>query len=108
MKVDTRLDFWSVLDQAPAEVAELRAVLVDGQIDGRTYRGHCACLIGTIANARGCDPDEFERNPYRPAEEWFYPIDPGDTPDGKSVGARRAATAVRWIDEWLQSKGESS
>lgn len=103
-KAEVRRDLWAVLDGAPVEVPALRAALVAGEVDGRTYHGRCACLIGTIANARGSDPDEFDCRPGRPAEGWFWPIQPGDVPDGESEGAYRAATAVRWIDEWTRAR----
>jgi hypothetical protein len=101
---DVRRDLWAVLDGAPAEVPALRAALVAGEVDGRCYYGHCACLIGTIANARGCDPDELERNPDRPAEDWFFPIRPDDDPWRSDEGSCRAATAARWIDEWTRAR----
>ena len=46
-------DFWDILIRAPREVAGLRAALVGGKVDGSTYQGSCACLVGSIANIRG-------------------------------------------------------
>lgn len=102
----TRLDLWAVLDQAPREVGGLRAALTEGQVDGSTYRGECACLVGTIANVRQVDVEEvgLPQMASRPAELWFVPIRKGDTPDSDSEGGFRAATAVRWIDEWSVSR----
>ena len=94
-----RDDFWAVLCSAPKEVPALRAALVEGRIDGSTYSGECACLVGTIAKARDCN--EFQipglaPNAHRPAERFFLSIDPGDTPDNSQF----AKLAVEWIDDF--------
>jgi hypothetical protein len=108
-----RLDFFDVLDQAPAEVAGLRAALVDGKVDGSTYTGACACLVGTIANTRGVPVDQvgLPRDADRPAEQWFIPIREGDQavaldhlPEGHNEGVFRASWALSWLDEWVQSR----
>lgn len=95
-----RDDLWAVLSAAPAEVEGLRAALVAGKIDGSTYMGECACLLGTIAKVRGCQytmvplltPDED-----RPSERFFTTIKPDDTP----AISQAAALAVEWIDQWM-------
>jgi uncharacterized protein YjbI with pentapeptide repeats len=109
-----KLDFWAVLDQAPAEVGGLRRALVEGRVDGSTYRGACACLVGTIANVRGVTVDSDELgvpcDAGRPAEVWFVPIregdlgvdDPSKAADGE--GAWRASIALGWINEWMESR----
>jgi uncharacterized protein YjbI with pentapeptide repeats len=122
-----RIDLWDVLDQAPAEVAGLRASLVEGRVDGSVYEGVCACLVGTIANVRGVPVDEvgIPRAAERPAEQWFMPIRKGDLPDEASLevvtvdleaekpssdvlereeAVYRATLAVQWIDEWMESR----
>src|SRR4051794_7647526 len=79
-------DFFSILDQAPAEVAGLRQAMVEGRIDGSTYRGECSCLAGTIATVHGCNVDALEgelgikKDASRPAEQWFTCIAKGDKP----------------------------
>jgi hypothetical protein len=107
---EVRRDLWAVLDGAPAEVPALRAALVAGEVDGRTYHGRCACLIGTIANARGCDPEEVVelQAALSPAEDWFWLIYPGDVPGENGEGPCRAAAAVRWIDEWTRANAVSA
>jgi len=56
-----RDDVWAVLSGAPAEVPTLIAKLKAGEVDGSCYGGPCACLVGTIANARGCAYTELGR-----------------------------------------------
>jgi len=94
-----REDLWTVLSLAPREVPAIRAALVEGRVEGGTYYGECACLIGTIANARGCDVYSLGRlgpAPSRPIECFFLGIDRGDTPQTSPI----AELVVEWIDEW--------
>jgi uncharacterized protein YjbI with pentapeptide repeats len=96
-----RDDVWAVLSAAPAEAPALLAALQEGRIDGYCYEGTCACLVGTIANARGCDYTDLgpvlEANGDRPAEVFFAAIHPGDTP----ATSQPSALAARWVEEWL-------
>lgn len=95
-----RNDLYRVLDKSPEEVPGLLNALQDGKIDGSVYRGEYACLLGTLANLRGCDPDEIPGlvpNPNRPAEVWFRNIWPGDTP----ITNIHAALTAAWIELWL-------
>jgi hypothetical protein len=84
-------DFWNVLLRAPAEIAGVRAALVEGRVDGSTYSGECACLVGTIGNVRHADYDSLGNglNPDsgRPAEQWFMSIRKGDTPESNQCSA---------------------
>ena len=83
-------------------VAALRLAIVEGRVDGSTYEGSCACLVGTIANARHCDFASIpglEPNANRPAERWFLGIRRGDTPETNQV----SAITLGWIDEYLAS-----
>ena len=92
-------DFWEILMRAKREVPFLRTALVEGRVNGSSYSGECACLVGTIANARGCSyaglagiaPDAS-----RPAERFFLAILPGCTPDK----SQHAKLALEWLDEW--------
>jgi uncharacterized protein YjbI with pentapeptide repeats len=98
-----REDFRSVLDAAPNEVSGLRLALVEGRIDGSTYSGECACLVGTIANIKDCNYHDFPGiipDSSRPAERFFLAIDEGNTP-GTSQPAK---IVLGWIDEWIADR----
>ncbi len=82
------------------EVDGLRLAIAEGRIDGSTYTGKCACLVGTIANVRGADTDSLGTlapNSSRPIERFFLAIGEGDTPE-TSVFSR---LALDWCDQWL-------
>ena len=100
-----REDVWAVLSACPAEVPALRAAIAEGRVDGSTYTGDCACLVGTLANARGCEVDELatvKPNAGRPAEQFFLGIAKGDTPATNQF----SAIALGWVDEWLANVGK--
>ena len=95
-----RDDLWAVLSAAPAEVEGLRLALLEGRVNGATYEGDCACLVGTIANVAKCN---FEALPLlkpranRPAERFFLAIKTGDTPENNAA----SKVAYDWINEWF-------
>jgi len=92
-------DLFKILDLAPLEVPGLLESLNKGMVDGSTYTGECCCLVGTIANVRGCDHQSlgFKPNANRPAERWFLAISEGDTPQDHPV----AKITAEWISEWM-------
>ena len=96
-----RDDLFAVLSAAPTEVKALIAALEAGRVDGSTYEGECACLIGTIANARGCEYTELgpilRANSDRPIERFFLAIKKGDTPDTNDL----CRLALAWSETWL-------
>ena len=95
-----RDDLWAVLCSAPGEVQGLRRALMDGKVDGSTYPGTCACLVGTLANVRGCEVRAIpglSPNASRPAERFFLNIRPGDTPKNN----QHAKIAVEFIDQFI-------
>jgi len=95
-----RDDLWAVLSSAPHEVEGLRQALVDGKVDGSTYTGDCACLVGTIANVAKCNYEGLpilKPNASRPAEKFFLTICPGQTPETHQP----TRLVVEWIDQWL-------
>jgi hypothetical protein len=94
-------DVWAVLLSAPKEVEGLRKALEEGRVDGSTYEGECACLVGTIANLRGCEIESLKGlNPdsSRPAERFFMAIKRGDTP-AKNPACK---IALEWVNEFLE------
>lgn len=98
---DAKNDFWEILLRAPREIAGLRLALAEGRVDGSTYEGACACLVGTIANVRGQIYRELsggiKPNSSRPAERWFLAIQKGDTPETNQV----SKITVEWVDEFV-------
>lgn len=94
-----RADFYDVLAWAPSEVPALIEAIKSGRVDGSTYQGECACLVGTIANVRGVNYESLEHASYRPIERFFANIRLGDTPETN----QSSAIAVDWTQEWLTS-----
>ena len=95
-----RDDLYAVLSSAPGEAAAVLDALRAGRVDGSVYQGECACLVGTIANARGCDYtaiDGLWPNASRPAEAWFLGIRQGDTPET----SERVKLTAEWIASWI-------
>ena len=94
-------DFFDILLRARGEIAGLRAALVAGRVDGSTYEGECACLVGTIAHVRGGQYDALgnglKPDASRPAERWFLGIRKGDTPESNRI----SAITVEWLDEFV-------
>lgn len=100
-----KTDLWKILDQNRREVPALLTALKSGWVDGSTYRGSCACLVGTIANARGVPYSTIEHDAARPAERWFAVIRAGDKPGDKTGGGYANAKAVEWTETWLAMAG---
>ena len=95
-----RDDIWAVLSSTPAEAEGLRLALIEGKVDGSTYEGECACLVGTLANVKHCNYTSIpglKPNSARPAERFFLAIRPGHTPETSQL----AKLAVAWIEDWL-------
>jgi hypothetical protein len=98
-----RDDMWAILDKSPSEVPALLVSLRAGKVDGSTYEGKCACLVGTLAKARHCGYREIpglEPNASRPAEVYFGGILKGHTPDNSPP----AAVAEGWILSWMAAR----
>jgi hypothetical protein len=95
-----RDDVWAVLSSAPREAEGLRRALIEGRVQGTTYSGDCACLVGTIANVRGVSHESLgilKPKSDRAAERFFLAIRKGDTPETNVY----SKLAVEWINEWL-------
>ena len=95
-----RNDFWSILLTARHEVPGVITALKEGRVDGSTYSGECACLVGTIANVRGVDVEGLEQDSSRPAEQWFLMIKQGDKPGDDTGGGFAAGKALEWAEEF--------
>jgi hypothetical protein len=94
-----RDDLWAVLCSAPAEILGVREALVQGLVNGSTYQGECACLVGTLEKSGV--KISLGHDVSRPAEQFFLGIRPGDTPATSDL----AKLAVQWIDELLANWG---
>lgn len=57
----------------------------------------CACLVGTLAKARGCEVRDLKPDAARPAERFALAIKAGDTPETNQV----SDIVAEWIEEWL-------
>ena len=96
-----RDDLWAVLSAVPREAAGLLAAIEAGQIDGSTYTGACACLVGTIAHVRRCEYTELgtlQPQESRPIERFFLAIRPGETP----ATSEPSRLAAQWTKEWIE------
>jgi hypothetical protein len=93
-------DLWEILLKIKSETPYLIKSLNDGKVDGSTYSGDWACLVGTIANSKGCEYNKIEGvlpDSFRPAERWFTAIKPGDTTENSEV----VKITIEWIEEFM-------
>ncbi|MFJ6322301.1 MULTISPECIES: pentapeptide repeat-containing protein [unclassified Rhizobium] len=95
-----KADLWMTLTQNRHEVPALVAALRDGRVDGSTYEGECACLVGTIANAKNVYYEVLDHGASNPAEQWFAMIRKGDKPEDDSAGGFASKMALEWATEW--------
>ena len=101
-----KADLWMTLAQNRAEIPALIASLREGRVDGSQYEGECACLVGTIANAKNIDYATLEHNSDNPAERWFMMIHKGDKPsDDTGGGGYAAKMALEWALEFCAASG---
>ena len=104
---EIKADLFAVLAKSPYEVLGLLSALRDGRVDGSTYHGKCACLVGTLANLRKCDYDaipDLRPDSSRPSEVWFMGIRSGDTPSNSQV----SKLTEGWVVEWLRAEGDDA
>ncbi|WCP14520.1 hypothetical protein sphantq_02966 [Sphingobium sp. AntQ-1] len=95
-----KADMWMTLAQNIAEIPALIQALNDGRVDGSQYAGDCACLVGTIANAKQVHYGSLEHNSRNPAEQWFLMIREGDKPGDDTGGGFAAGKALEWAEEF--------
>ncbi len=92
-----KADLWLVLLPLKAEIPALKQSILEGKIDGSTYTGSCACLMGTIGNNCGKAYTDLgiKPNSQRPIEKWFMAFKPGHTPENHPM----INLTYRWIEE---------
>ena len=100
-----KADFWAILTTARKEIPGLITAMREGRIDGSTYSGECACLVGTIANVRHVSALTLEQDSSRPAEQWFLMIKKGDKPGDDSSGGFALQQALEWAEEYCALSG---
>ena len=100
-----KADFWAILTTARKEIPGLITAMREGRIDGSTYSGECACLVGTIANVRHVPANTLEQDSSRPAEQWFLMIKKGDKPGDDSRGGFALQQALEWAEEYCALSG---
>ena len=93
-------DLWMILTMASKEVPALVRAMKSGKINGSTYEGECACLVGTIDKSRPKNVTPIPRVTDSPAEQWFSMIKPGDKPGDNTGGGYALKVALGWIEEW--------
>ena len=91
---------WMTLTTYKSEVPALIESLKAGRIDGSKYSGECACLMGTIANAKSVHVDTLPKNSRDASERWFLMIKKGDKPGDATGGGYAAKMALEWVEEW--------
>lgn len=97
-----KADFFMILAMGHAEVPHLIRALQDGRVDGSTYEGECACLVGTLENGGASG---IPHQSSSPAEQWFVPIRKGTKPGDDSEGGSRSAEALEWALEYARLTG---
>ena len=97
-----KADLWMILTMARHEVPALVEALRDGKVDGSTYTGGCACLVGTLENAGAVN---LPHSASSPAEQWFAMIREGDKPGDDTRGGFAAAKALEWATEYCDLTG---
>lgn len=89
-------DLFDVLLRAIPEIPLLKQAIVNGEINGSTYKGECACLCGTIEKSGRFGKICNMRDSSRPIERFFMAINPGDTPENSQF----SKLALQWIEEF--------
>ncbi len=93
-------DYFDVLLHAKKEVAGLRTAIIEGRVNGLTYEGECACLVGTLANVAKVKYNSLPNlkpDSERPSERLFLAIKKGDKPENNAV----SKIVLEWTDEFI-------
>ena len=101
-----KADMFYVLLNSLPELKFLKQNIIDGNIDGSTYEGECACLSGTLIKGakitNGKQAKEVIkkimdcRDSSRPIERFFLGIKIGDKPRNSQF----SKLALEWIEEF--------
>jgi len=89
-----KADLWMILTMSKSEVPFLINALEKGLVDGSTYEGDCACLVGTLKKNRSEKMEALPQVASSPAEQWFSMIKKGDKPTDKSGGGYASRMAL--------------
>ena len=100
-----KADMWMTLAQNVGEVPALISALREGRVDGSQYAGECACLVGTLANAKSTDYRKLDYDFDHPAERWFMMISKGDKPGDRTGGGFASQKALEWAVEFCAAIG---
>jgi hypothetical protein len=95
-------DYRFILSRAHKEVPFLIVALKAGKVNGSTYEGECACLVGTLENGGASDLPHAASSP---AELWFAAIRTGDKPGDATAGGAAAAKALEWAEAYCRDTG---
>ena len=91
-------DYFDVLLRGLPEIKNLRMAIINGEIDGSTYEGKCACLCGTLEKNKAISETIYDlRDSSRPIERFFLGINKGDTPETSQF----SKLALDWLDEFV-------
>jgi len=101
-----KADMFYVLLNSLPELKFLKQNIIDGNIDGSTYEGECACLSGTLIKGAKITNGKQEkevikkimdcRDSSRPIERFFLGIKIGDKPRNSQF----SKLALEWIEEF--------
>lgn len=88
----------ALMAHAPtARIERLLDAVMDGEIDGASYRGHCRCPLGWLEPGEGHDPASSFL-----LEAYAYDIHPGQTPETNG----RLRRLERWVVVFLGRRYE--
>ena len=85
-------DILFILSCLKSEVPYLKQSIIDGKVDGSTYEGDCACLVGTLAHGKDTDKvcesiPFYVKGIHNMGETFFLNIKKGDTPENNEFSA---------------------
>lgn len=96
-------DLCQVLQAAPWEAGPVRRAIIEGEVDGSSYKGECCCVKGIIANDLGVPVKKLDQlfgitlNPTSPLEIFLINLMEGDTPETSEYSRQM----LEWLDEFI-------